>query len=101
MPTNEDKQWLRDEVQSDEMPDWLPAAQRRNPAPGLGRSLRRLGMGEQDLHEVRTMIARDVAEARALGASWQLVGLCLGISAEAARTRYGRPSGRPGGTESL
>lgn len=94
MPAD-DSQNLRDEVESDEMPGWLPPALRRNAAPGLGLALRRLGLGEQDLHEVRAMIARDVADARARGGSWGQIGLALGISAEAARTRYGRPTGRP------
>jgi hypothetical protein len=86
--------WLRDWVMGEGFPDWMPPAMRKRGSAELGTIVRRLGMDSQDLHELQQLIARDVADARARGASWQLVGLALGISAEGARSRYGRPAGK-------
>ena len=83
--------------QGDGYPAWWPAGM-RNGSPGRGLMLSRLFAGAELLRELEARMAQDVADGRALGASWQHVGLALGISAEGARSRYGRPAGRrPGG----
>ena len=87
--------WSCDSVTEDTLPDWIPRGMRSD-TPGLGLSVRRLGMAGEDLGELQGMIVEEVARARQLGASWQLVGLGLGISGEGARSRYGRSAGRPG-----
>jgi hypothetical protein len=74
-------------------PGWWPAGM-RNGSPGRGLMLSRLVDGAGKARQLEAAMVQDVADARALGASWQHVGLALGISAEGARSRYGRP-GRP------
>ena len=82
---------------ADGFPAWFPAGMRKG-SHGQGILLSRLVDDAVAAAELEAATVRDVVDARALGASWQLVGLALGISAEGARSRYGRPAGRrPGG----
>lgn len=84
--------WLRDWIVDEEgaLPSWVPAAMGKNASRQLGPVMRRLAMDQQDARDLEDLTARDVADARELGATWQLVGLGLGLSAEGARSRYGR-----------
>jgi hypothetical protein len=84
--------WLRDWVDNgaSDLPDWVPAALRRKASPALALIMRRLGMDAADAYELEEMTAQDVVTARRLGASWALVGLALGLTAEGARSKYGR-----------
>jgi len=83
---------------ADGFPAWFPPGMRKG-SRGQGLLLRRLVDDAAAVYELEAATVRDVADARALGASWQLVGLALGISAEGARSRYGRPAGRRPGAE--
>ena len=78
----------------DGFPAWFPAGMRKG-SHGQGLLLSRLVDGAEQLRQLEAATVQDVADARALGASWQLVGLALGISGEGARSRYGRPAGQP------
>ena len=71
-----------------EFPVWL-----RKGSEGQEHALTRLMADARTVYELGAATVRDVADARALGASWQHVGMALGISAEGARSRYGRPAG--------
>lgn len=72
-----------------EFPAWL-----RKGSEGQELALTRLMVDALAVYELQAGTVRDVVDARALGASWQHVGMALGISAEGARSRYGRPAGR-------
>ena len=84
---------------ADGFPAWFPPGMRKG-SRGQGLLLSRLVAGAEQLRELEAAAAAGVADARALGASWQLVGLALGISAEGARSRYGRPASRLSGADS-
>ena len=77
-----------------EFPAWL-----RQGSEGQELALSRLMADAVAVYEREAATVRDVVAARALGASWQHVGMALGISAEGARSRYGRPAGRRPGEE--
>ena len=95
------KAQLRATGKADGFPAWFPPGMRKG-SRGQGLLLSRLVAGAEQLRELEAAAAADVADARALGASWQLVGLALGISAEGARSRYGRPARlRRGGQDEL
>ena len=83
---------------ADGFPAWFPAGMRKG-SHGQGLLVTRLVADAAAVYELEAATVRDVADARALGASWQLVGLALGISAEGARSRYGRPAAGGQGVE--
>jgi len=80
-----------------EFPAWL-----RKGSDGQELALTRLMADALAVDADLAATVRDVVDARALGASWQHVGMALGISAEGARSRYGRPARRlRGGQDEL
>ena len=83
-------------LDGDEMPAWIPPAMRYQVATGVGRRLVDLTSSAVDLYELRGRIAEQVSLLRGLGASWAIIGLALGVSAEGARSRYGRAGSGPG-----
>lgn len=74
----------------EEIPTWIPPAMRYQVAAGVGKRLVGLAGSAVELYELRGNIAQQVSLLRGLGTSWQMIGLALGISAEGARSRYGR-----------
>jgi hypothetical protein len=79
-----------------EFPAWL-----RKGSEGQELALTRLMADALVVDANLAATVQDVVDARALGASWQHVGMALGISAEGARSRYGRPARRRGGQDEL
>jgi len=79
-----------------EFPAWL-----RKGSEGQELALTRLMADAAVVDANLAATVQDVVDARALGASWQHVGMALGISAEGARSRYGRPARRRGGQDEL
>lgn len=79
----------------DGFPAWFPPGLRRGSVE-QGAALSRLLADVARLQDLERAIAADAAGARSLGASWQAIGLVLGISAEGARSRYGRTGESPG-----
>lgn len=77
------------EEQGDGYPDWFPAGMRTGSVE-RGLMVSQLVTRTERRRELDDVIAEEVVKARALGASWGLVGLALGISSEGARSRYGR-----------
>jgi hypothetical protein len=75
-----------------EWPDWIPAGM-KNGVPGAGAVVHQLVVDGRELEQLQRRVRARVDHARGLGVSWGVVGLALGISAEGARSRYGR--GRP------
>lgn len=93
-------------LDDDDVTDWddddeEPA--RPGPGPGAARRLRKKPDQASAVGQVADRVAaldrarddlRDhVLAARALGVSWGILGASLGITAEGARTRYGRTGG--------
>jgi hypothetical protein len=56
---------------------------------------RRMIAASRAVAEAEQELRAGVADARAAGYSWALVGASLGVSRQAARARYGQPSGHP------
>ena len=79
-----------------EFPAWL-----RKGSEGQELALTRLMADAAVVDANLAATVQDVVDARQLGASWQHVGMALGISAEGARSRYGRPARRRGGQDEL
>ena len=79
-----------------ELPAWL-----RKGSEGQELVLTRLMADAAVVDANLAATLQDVVDARQLGASWQHVGMALGISAEGARSRYGRPARRRGGQDEL
>jgi hypothetical protein len=67
------------------------SAQRLDPERrAMVRELQRIGFSLGHLMEHVDELAGDCREA---GISWSLIGVCLGLSGEAVRRRYGSPFG--------
>jgi hypothetical protein len=79
----------------EEIPAWIPPAMRYQVAAGVGRRLVGLAESSVALYELRGRIAEQVSLLRGLGASWQMIALALGVSAEGARSKYGRAQSAP------
>lgn len=77
-------------LDDDEGPAWLPPAMRYGLPAGVGERLERLA--EVSVAVLKARAAQDVQVEllRGLGASWSMIALALGISAEGARSHYGR-----------
>lgn len=56
------------------------------------KDLRRIGLALADGVKAERELAEAVHEARTHGRSWAEIALVLGISKQAARTRYGQPA---------
>lgn len=72
-----------------EWPDWIPVGM-RNEVPGAGAGVSELVADGRELEQLRDRVRVEVEHLRRLEVSWGVVGLALGISAEGARSRYGR-----------
>ncbi len=102
-PTKPDmKRWLADPVRyQNELADYAefhfdPTTARVLEGPPLvalveARNARE--MAQAQLDAVQTQIDVAVAEARQAGASWNVIASVLGVSRQAARQRYARPTG--------
>ena len=54
-----------------------------------GAPIRAITAKVEQINDLDLAVAQDVAEARAAGFSWTLIGEALGVSRQAARQRFG------------
>lgn len=73
----------------EEWPEWMPPKM-RNGVPGAGTVVAQLVEDRLELLKLEDRIRLRVDHARGLGASWGAVGRAMGMTAEGARSRYGR-----------
>jgi len=73
-----------------EAPTWLSPAMRAELPAGVGKGLVRLSASVVAMLEARAAQDLQVGVLRGLGATWDVIAMALGVSAEGARSHYGR-----------
>lgn len=77
----------RDDIDVEQWLDGLDPAT----TPGRdGKHLRKIGMALTDVEAAEQRLRGAVADARAAGEPWSLIGMVLGTSRQAAFQRFGR-----------
>jgi DNA-directed RNA polymerase specialized sigma24 family protein len=56
------------------------------------KTLRRIGLAARDIRAAEDELRQAVAAARTEGYTWAEIGMTLGVTRQAAQTRFGRPA---------
>jgi len=56
------------------------------------KALRRIGLAARDIRAAEDELHQAVAAARAEGHTWAEIGMTLGVTRQAAQTRFGTPA---------